>query len=136
MPHPEGIVPSTASIASTSLTSLRYLGNYAYAYGGVIGVPNSTTTILGPFISGAGFILAEIQISDSSATNDDIRYIFLLNDVEVVRFVRGNAGEAPGYPTILIIPPFTKVEITGYNLTTSSAQNQTATLTGRVYGAE
>jgi len=134
MAEAEGI-PPTASVASASLTSLRYLGNYAYAYGGVIAVPDTTTTILGPFTSGAGIIMAEIQISDSSATNDDIKYNILLNDVVIFRFVRGNAGEAPGYPAILIIPPFTKVEITGYNLTESSGRDTTTTLTGRVYDA-
>jgi len=128
-------VQASASVAATGL-GIRYIGEHAYAYGGVIGVPDSTTTILGPFTSGAGFILADIQITDSSRSNDDIQYDVYLNDISVVRFVRGNAGEAPGYPTILIIPPFTKVEITGYNHSTSSAQPQTVTLTGKVYGAE
>jgi len=123
-----------ATFLGTS-SSLIYIGKRCYSYGGAIGVANATTTILGPFTTGKLTIVGELQITDSSATNDDIKYNININGTAVQTFVGKNASEPPGYPTILLIPPLSTVEVTGYNLTGSSSRIQTAMFTGRIVDA-
>ena len=130
MPEGVGYGPQyTASVGP----GLNYVGNRVYSYGGVVAVANSLTAILGPFTTGNGSIVSELQITDSSSSNDDKIYYIKFNDVSVQVFVSKNASDAPGYPAVLVIPPFTKVEVIAYNLGSSTERNQTACLTGRVY---
>ena len=123
-----------ATFLGTS-SSLVYLGKRCYSYGGRIGVANSDTTILGPFTTGKHTIVGELQITDSSATNDDIKYNILINGTPVQTYISKNAGDAPGYPTILVIPPLSTVEVLGYNLSSSSSRIQTALFAGRIVDA-
>ena len=123
-----------ATFLGTS-SSLVYVGERCYSYGGAIGVVNSVTTILGPFTTGKFTIVGELQITDSSATNDDIKYNILINGTAVQTYISKNAGDSLGYPTILVIPPLSTVEVTGYNLTGSGNRIQTAMFTGRIVDA-
>jgi len=120
-----------ATFLGTS-SSLVYVGERCYSYGGIIGVVAANLAILGPFTTGKHTIVGELQITDSSSSNDDIAYNIKFNDVIVQKYISKNASEPPGYPTILIIPPLTKVEVTGYNLGSSTSRNQTAMFTGRI----
>ena len=52
-------IPVSASVASTGL-GIRYIGDWAFALSGIIGVTNSETTLL-EFNSGAGLISGIFQ---------------------------------------------------------------------------
>ena len=129
-------LPPDASIASTGL-SLRYIGSHVYAYGGVIGVVDSETILLGPSITGTGYITAKLQINYMSSTENNIEYLIYFNDVVVQGYTvkgGGNYTEAD-VPIWLIIPPFTNVKVTGENKSSSTPRNHAVSLTGRVYQA-
>ena len=51
-------IPVSASVASTG-TGIRYIGDYAYAYSGVISVVDGNETELLGFTTGSGVIVAE-----------------------------------------------------------------------------
>jgi hypothetical protein len=128
MPEGVGYGPQfTASVGP----GLNYVGDKVYSYGGEIGVADAWTTILGPFTTGKHAIVGELQITDNSGSNDDIRYKIQMNGIDVQKYISKNASEPPGYPTILVIPPFTTIEVSGYNITSSSSRNQTAMFTGK-----
>jgi len=134
MPEPDAI-PVSASIASTGL-GIRYIGNHAYAYSGIVGINDSDTTLV-EFTSGSGFITAKLQVQNGSGSGDDMRYDVTLNGTIVARWTYSATPNVdPLPPLYLVIPPFTIVKVSGLNQTGASSRNHTATFTGRVYGAE
>jgi len=130
--------PVSASIASTGL-GIRYIGNYAYAYSGGIGVDNNNTLILDFSTAGNGFIIAEIQIGSEAGVSEDFRYSVTFNGIKIMDSYANNTfQESPSFaiPIKLIIPPSTHVEVNADNLGSPTQRTTYATLTGRVYGAE
>ena len=63
-------IPVSASVASTG-PGIRYIGDHAYAYSGVITVNNTTTTLL-DFTTGVGYIVAKYQPSVNTDTSDNM----------------------------------------------------------------
>ena len=127
----------SASIASTG-KGIRYIGNYAYAYSGVIGVADSTVELLN-FTTGAGILKTHTQFfyAEDSRDSEDIRYRVKLNGAVVQQGIIGVSDfEAWVYGFLLIIPPFTEVICDALNVVSSSTRNQAVTITGRIYGAE
>jgi len=134
----EASVPPEASIASPSITSIRYVSKFAYALSGAIGVPNSETTLLNS-TTGAGVWDAIVQVSYGTPDSDNMQYKIYFNEVIVMQFSMSGAVDQGNWQTMLyhfIIPPLTQVKVTAQNTTSVSERIQTASITGRVYGAE
>ena len=130
------VVPVGASVVSTGL-GIRYVGNWAYSYSGILGIDNTETSML-EFISGSGVIIADIQpfYAEGSGGNSYF-YQLYLNDIVVLGFASDGAVNPFGYGTTeikVIIPPFTKVKFTAQNAASGDSNDQAVTLSGRVYG--
>jgi len=136
MPHTD-VIPTSASTASVG-KGIRYIGNWAYAYSGPVGVPNSETILLDT-VSGSGILKAIIQLAYGTPDSDNMQYKIYFNDLIVMQFSMSGAVDVGNWQTMLynfIIPPLTKIKVTAQNTTSVTERIQTATITGRVYGAE
>jgi len=131
----KSITASTYSV-STGL-GLRYIGQFCYAYSGEHDVALSEVSLIDT-VSGAGIIRGSAQFAYGEPTGEDFRYLIYFNDLIIMNQVVSGTTDTPIGPMFykLIIPPFTKIKMTAQNLSASNAREQTALLTGRVYGAE
>ena len=116
MPHTDAI-PASASIASTG-KGIRYIGNWAYAYSGLIGVVTSTSPLTAlEFNTASNMIDAKFLWSyDPPAinTNQSLTFEILMNDEIIHRFVEyinATYGPTIDFPLVIpiIIPPETSV---------------------------
>ena len=134
MAEAEGI-PPTASVASVG-PGISYIGkNHAFAYSGVVNPDQDETTVLS-FTTGAGYIVCETRFMTPKTGGDDYLIKIKLNDLIVVNFITFVTDVmAQGvFPYNLIIPPFTKVDVTMENTSSNNAREWAITFTGRVYG--
>jgi len=136
MPEPD-IIPISASVASVG-NNLRYVGNWAYGYSGVVGVTGSVTQMF-EATSGSGLIVAKMQINSITNTDNNLIYLIYLNDL-IVQGYSVNQGTdrintQPDNPLPLIIPPFTNIKVTGENKSAGTSRDHAVTIVGRVYGA-
>ena len=136
----EASVQPGASIASTG-TGIRYIQNWVYAMSGVKSVDNNETDLL-EFTTGAGLIYADFGFWYATPVGggnvgDDYQFRILFNNLLILTQNTNDlhTGFSPNYPK-LIIPPLTLVTVSAQNSTDTSANDISATLTGRVYGAE
>ena len=127
-------IPVSASVVSVG-KSLRYIGNWAYAYSGSVGVDNNETVLV-ESVSQSGIIVAEFQPQYLVKSGDDYFFQVYLNDLVVIG-LHLTAADAyiPYERSKVIIPPLTSVKITAQNTSASTNYNVAAVLTGRVYGA-
>ena len=127
------VIQPSASTASTG-KGVRYIGNHLYGLSGSLDA-NGTNTYL-EFTSGSGYARVAIQCYNNDSTSEQIKWIITFNDITIIQFFqegRGSAFRGQGADNDLLIPPFTKVKITGYN----NAQTfGTVVMVGRVYGAD
>ena len=122
---------------------LQYVGkDHCYAYSGIIAIGQASpeTTMLN-FDTGSGIIKGTIQAAQgSTATTNDMRFTISFNGAIVAQLLHGGDSQywAGSFDNgmIIIVPPFTTVKVTGYNLSSGSTRDSVATFTGRVYGAE
>ena len=129
------VIQPSASIASTG-KGIRYVGNWAYAYSGSVGVDNNETALV-ESVSQSGIIVAEFQPQYLVKSGDDYFFQVYLNDLVVIGLHLIAADTYTPYEkSKVIIPPLTLVKITAQNTTDSSNNNVAAVLTGRVYGAD
>jgi len=129
-------VQPSASIASIG-TSIRYVGNWAYAYSGAVDANNDETDLINS-TSGTGIIVGEVNFNYLEVATEDFTFKLYLNDMVIYAYTKDQATDAsPGnwFPKI-IIPPLTKVKITAQNITDTTAREMAVALTGRVYGAD
>ena len=134
-------IPVSASVASTGL-GIRYIGDYAYAYGGLVQINDTAVTHLS-FTTGAGIISAKISMTGAVKATDinngeAVLFICYLNDEAVFNVKLNPKLEGlPGETIIpIIIPPLTKVEIKATSVSTAADYVCSCILAGRVYGAE
>jgi len=136
MAKAEGI-PPTASVASVG-PSIRYIGNWAYAYSGIVDVEDLETDLINA-TSGNGYIISRIQFHYGPGdTSDDFFYRVRLNGEVVVCYGVTHTlqyTDPDNYLNILI-PPVTEVRLTALRVGGSGTEQHSVTLTGRVYGAE
>jgi len=125
-------LPPDASIASTGLT-LRTVGNYCYAYSGVVGVDAEKTLL--EFNSGALLIRSRSQAGYPNTSGDDFTYRIYFNNIVVYAFTSGGSNPHHEVDTWidLIVPPFTRVKLTAENLDTGNERDQCFIFTGRLY---
>ena len=125
-----------ASVASTSQSSIRYIGNHAYILTGkVTADENETVTFNG--ISGSGYIIGALQpVYFQTATLDDAVFRIYFNNIEVYTLtVTGSLTDTPFESINLLIPPRTELKLTAYNRTDTSEISVGYSFVGRVYGA-
>ena len=139
MAEAEGI-PPTASVASVG-PGIRYLGDYAYAYGGLVQINDSAVTHLS-FTTGSGIISAKISMTGAVKATDinngeAVLFICYLNDLAVFNVKLNPKLEGLPGETIMpiIIPPFTKVEVQATSVSTAADYVCSCVLAGRVYDA-
>ena len=133
------VIQPSASTASTG-KGIRYIGNWAYAYSGLIsssGSEGSPISIL-EFTTGAGIIVAKFSCCKSDANTERGLFAITLNGAVVAKqFFRTNqAGYDETFPMVfkILLPPFTKVQLlSGFENPTGDV---TGSMTGRVYGAD
>ena len=116
-------------------TQLNYIGRdptHAYAYSGVIAVPQATTTLL-EFQVGAEYVRGILAIQNGSGSGDDISYEVLLNSEVIVTTRVETTDENDQFPLHLIFPPYSKVQVTAYNISSGAGRDHTAIFEGRVY---
>jgi len=115
---------------------LNYLGDYAFAYSGLItGVAEvNTENTMFEFTIGGSFIVGTWRAFYDSNAGDDMRFRLYLNE-EVVQSTSSNRNYETGKETNVdfIIPPYAKVKLTFANITDTSANAMAASITGRVY---
>jgi len=128
-----GGAANTVNPAGTG-TSLNYIGEHAYAYSGLVGIPDTATTML-DFSTGNSYVNATFDYGNSTTSGDDIQFKINLNgETIMVTHTRGpvnssNAGLQPN----LILPPFSRVQITGINFGSSTERLCVVSIVGRVY---
>jgi len=139
MEEAEGI-PPTASTASAGL-GISYLGEHIYSYSGEIVMSSSLQTML-EFKTGAGYIVSKMFLSGAVAPGGSgvgtvTSFMFELNDISMLDFkLDTNEEDSPmSVWCPLLIPPFTKVQLTCVSLGASSNHFTTACIIGRVYDA-
>jgi len=139
MAEAEGI-PPTASVASVG-PGIRYAGKWVYAYSGLIAIGQaSPETSMLNFETGSGIIKGTIQAAQGNERSDnDMRFTISFNGDIVAQLLHGGDTQywAGSFDNgmLIIVPPFTTINITGYNLTSGTTRDSVATLTGRVYDA-
>lgn len=129
-------VQPAASVAATGL-GIRYVGDYAYASSGKVVCDDSGATLL-EFSSGTGILTIDIEMFSwgDASTNEDMSFLFSLNDQDVGYVRLGSSVEHYRNPIIMLIPPLTKFKAFGKNEGGSSNNSLAVLLSGRVYGAE
>ena len=131
-------VPANASIAAVGKT-LRYVGDYAYAYSGPVAADNTATALL-DFASGSGLfvgVYCPMYMTGGLQSRDYVFLVKLNGETVIERIFTQNYGDENRLlENEIIIPPFTDVLLTAQNLADTEAHNMGAKLTGRVYGEE
>jgi len=106
---------------------------HAYAFGGVVAVPNSDTDIL-TFKTGKKYLKCKLTVTNGSGSNDDIRYSAYLNGTIVCQWYFGSfQGITIENPLNLIIPPLTTLVVQAVNISSSGGRDHTAWVQGRLY---
>lgn len=127
----------TSSQPVTTPQALNFTpdNKHCYAYSGVIAVNNIETSLL-DFQTNSEYIVGEIQFNTSSTGGDDYLYKVKLNETIVQEYVtidQSDRSRPDPYITILI-PPFTRVELTARNVSDSSLNDQIVAVVGKVFG--
>jgi len=126
--------------ASNSFTgpakSLEILGDFAYAYSGVVGVANTELALIDAH-TGNFSLMARVQAFSSMTANE--RYIIRikLNEITVLETITHLGTPNPQYsdqaPFLILIPSYTDLEITLVNQEEVNTNNWTVSVTGRIY---
>ena len=134
MPETDAI-PVSASVASTG-KGIRYIGRkHAFGYSGNATVTDSVLSLL-DFSTGTEYIVGQMQPFVGTANaSDNYQFIIKFNGQIIATMVTTSDINNRDYISYLVIPPFTHIEITAANITDTSANLVSATITGRVYGA-
>jgi len=114
--------------------SLNYIGNHAFANSGIhLATAGSHTTML-EFTTGSEYIVAEIVFGNTTTSADHIEFEIQLND-QVMMAAIGDSIDG-GYPLNsfqILIPSFTKCEITTINASGGADREVFVSISGRVY---
>ena len=140
MPHPEGIVPSTASIASTG-KGIRYIGEHCYALSGEFAASSTDEVTSLSFTSGSGYITARFIFYGYVHPTDPATGLtgsckINFNDITVGILTVDTLSEGTPVFTDLIIPPDTLVNVLLKPASQAASLDGFVTMTGRVYGAD
>jgi hypothetical protein len=131
---PEGVGYNSNVVAGTGL-GIAYVGDYAYAYSGVVSIDNTETTMC-QFQTPKGLIVASTMFNYLGELGQELfAFRIYFNGIQVQGTIQGRRD----YDSLfegdikLIIPPLTEVKLTGQNLTDTDSRDMIVSLTGRVY---
>jgi hypothetical protein len=113
---------------------LNYIGQYAYAYSGLVSVDNNITTVL-KFDTGDQMLDAKFILNYASNLNHDEDFLWQvkLNDEIIMQTViEGAKVTEPPQFVPLIIPAYSKVEFLADNISDADARTQAVLLTAVV----
>lgn len=116
-------------------SNINYIGNHAYLYSGTVGVNGSETTLFDADIADNQYIVAKLQISNGSSSNDTMTYKVKINGEIIVQFTLNQVTTnlyTSDEPIHLILVGGSNVEVTAQSAGVS-LRDHTATLTGVVY---
>jgi hypothetical protein len=114
-------------------TSLNYVGEYAYAYSGVVSVTDTEAALIDS-TTGALYIVGKVTFSYPEYNGDNFRYRIYIDDQQVWGIEVGGGTDANLIdPVDIMIPPYSRVKITADNAATGDPVNQVAVFVGRVY---
>ena len=132
------IVQPEASVVQAGL-GLRYVGDWAYSYSGVIALASGDYTNLLDFTTGAGVINSNFEQSGNwdALGNDYLEWDIYFNEVQVFHLKENHGDTAiSDAKACFIIPPSTQVRVEMRTAGGSATPNWIANMTGRVYGVE
>jgi hypothetical protein len=127
--------------ASSTGTSLNYVGSHVYAYSGAFAA-NTNTAIIGPvlnFTTGSEYIVGKMTLNPCCEISSvDVAGTYMrikLNDEQVaMAFTSSAAVDAPSVATIdLVLPPFTKVLVEVWADSTDADDLGNVQFIGRIY---
>jgi len=114
-------------------SSLNYIGEHAWANSGGVDVPQSITQMLN-FDTGLSYVIAEFTFGNSSGSGDDMEFEVSINDEKIMSIAVSSANAMPPNKPIILLPPYSTVLVTGYNLSSATPREVFAVIVGRVYG--
>jgi len=120
---------------SGTSSNLQYIGDFAYAYSGLVATSATPTNCL-DFTTGNSLFVGSFQPFYLGDSSNNIRWDVKFNG-EIISGseVSSSRDNTPFEETKLIIPPFTRVEISMDNLN-EGTDPAGAVITGRVYRSE
>jgi hypothetical protein len=131
---PEGVGYGPQFTASTGL-ELNVIGNHAYAYSGNVSTTSSNTTML-KFTTGNYLFVGGLEFHGDFANvgSSNITTRIVMSGTEIVDTINTTAQDntLQDYPTQIIIPPYTEVEVTFAQAAGTYVFQ--ASLVGRIYG--
>jgi hypothetical protein len=137
----EASVQPEASVASTGL-GLNYIGEHCYAYPVETVQTAAVLTVL-DFTTGSGYIVGELFVSGpiapgASGGGGNTSYQLKLNDIDTLNLkVETEQEDQPSDTRApILLPPFTKVELTVASTGANVDRFTTASFVGRVYGVK
>jgi len=118
---------------------LNYVGDFAYAYSGVVGVAPTETTML-DFSTGGSLFVGTVQFlyatQADAAPGDDCFYKLEINGESILQYLdtgySSSNSRSPHDPNPIIIAPFSRLTATG-EMGSSNTINQVCLIVGRVY---
>jgi len=131
---PEGVGYGPQNTSSTGL-SLNIVGPLAYSYSGVVSVAGSLTTMnlftTGNYITE---LLIELNGTFAQIGQNQMRFEVKIDDTTVIDTYWDATLDATifDFPSRLIIPPYTKVEIS-LSQASGSNKDMETTITGKIY---
>ena len=129
-------IGSTGGAFTGPASSLEILDNFAYCYTGVVGVAGTELSVVDTN-TGNYYMLAKIQAYSPMVANERYLLKIKLNGSTVVSTVTHLGVPAPQYsdqsPFLILIPSYTRLEVTLENQEESNPNNWTVSISGRVY---
>ena len=113
-------------------TSFNTIGDHGYAYSGNIDIDNNVTTML-DFSTGNYYVIATYQPGYVQKTGDDYDFQLTFDDQAICGIHQEVLHQTPLTPIQLLIPPYTRVVVTGQNTTDTSTNGVFVNIVGRVY---
>ena len=118
-------------------SGINYVGDHAYGYSGAVDVNQNAVTLL-QFATGGLYIKAIFQpqymVANAGVATEDFRFIVKFDSQEVSSMIIAEGADRDAFYNVvnLIIPPYTKVEITAANVTDTTTRAVGGIVTGRV----
>jgi len=120
---------------------LTYIKSRCYAMSGAIACSNAETTLL-DFNTENNILLVRIKVAVATPApeNDQMRFIFRLNGVTLYQSliysgIGGTFYQSNRESVKMIIPPLSRFEVLGENITDSSGRQLAVILAGKVVDA-
>ena len=117
---------------------LSIVGSHCAAYSGDFASDAGNQTTYLKFQTGAEYIVGTCQFHyGQSGQDDDYDYTIKFNGITICNYTTTGGREVgePDYPIPLVVPPFTEVEMTCQNISTSTGRRHNVIFVGRVHNA-